>query len=50
MRLLHSSKLGFSDKKVFQCDFSIFSNCAASTSGGYLANNFDNIDFPSGCN
>jgi len=49
IRLLQSSRLGFSAKYTFQWARSIFCNCVTSSSGGYLIMSLDKSGFPSGC-
>lgn len=48
IRLLQSSRLGFSARYARQCARNIFCSCVTSSSGGYLIMSLDNSGFPSG--
>lgn len=49
IRLLQSSRLGFSARYAFQCARRIFCNWITSSSGGYLTMSLVKSGFPSGC-
>jgi len=48
IRLLQSSRLGFSARYARQCARNIFCSCVTSSSGGYLTISLDKSGFPSG--
>lgn len=49
IRLLQSSRLGFSARYALQWARKIFCSCVTSSSGGYLTMSLDKSGFPSGC-